>query len=92
MYAAAAAEEEEEEEVEEDFKADFARGRQAGKRAQCCMSTFSEEPHEGWSVRKRYLGPMISPSKKVVRVGWSSVRPGVGEQRLVCEVCIGIVW
>jgi len=27
-------------------------------------------------VRKRCLGPIISPSKKVVRVGWSSVRPG----------------
>lgn len=26
-------------------------------------------------VLKRYLGPMTSPSKKVVSVGWSSVRP-----------------
>lgn len=58
--------------------ADFARGRQAGKRAQCCRSTFSEEPQEGCVVLKRYLGPIISPSKKVVRVGWSSVRPGGG--------------
>ena len=63
--------------VEGDFEAAFAKGRQAGKRAQCCRSTFSEEPQVGWVVLKRCFGPpMISPSKKVVRVGWSSVRPG----------------
>lgn len=57
--------------------ADLAKGRKAGKRDQCWRSIFSEEFQDGWEVRKVYFGPTISPVKKVVRVGWSSVRPVV---------------
>ncbi len=59
----------------EEALAALASGFQAGKRAQCCRSIFSLLFQEAWEVRKRCLGPMISPEKKVVRVGWSSVKP-----------------
>lgn len=65
---------EEEELVVEDLT-ERASGLKAGKRDQCWRSIFSVEFQEGWVVRKLCLGPTISPVKKVVRVGWSSVRP-----------------
>ncbi|RYP61514.1 hypothetical protein DL769_007670 [Monosporascus sp. CRB-8-3] len=42
---------------------------------QWLRSIFSVAPQLGCCVRKPYLLPMISPSKYVVSVGLSSVRP-----------------
>ena len=53
----------------------LAKGSHGGNRAQCSRSIFCSVFHDGCSVRKWYLSPTISPSKKVVSVGWSSVRP-----------------
>ena len=53
----------------------LAIGLYASNRPQCCRSTFSLEPHSGCCVMKVYLVPIISPSKYVVRLGWSSVKP-----------------
>ena len=58
----------------------FAISWKAAKRAQCCKSTFSLLPQLGFEVLNMCLEPMISPSKKVVNVGWSSVSPGVGRK------------
>lgn len=56
--------------------------RKGGKRDQCCRSILGVEWRVGLVVRKAWCGPMSSEWKKVVRVGWSSVRPGE-ERRLV---------
>ena len=49
--------------------------RKGGKRDQCCRSIFGVEWRVGLVVRKAWWGPISSEWKKVVRVGWSSVRP-----------------
>jgi hypothetical protein len=57
------------------FRACSWNGRNALNFAQCCRSTLSVEPQSSCCVRNEYLEPIISPSKYVVRVGLSSVRP-----------------
>ena len=52
--------------------------RKGGKRDQCCRSIFGVEWRVGLVVRKAWWGPISSEWKKVVRVGWSSVRPRMG--------------
>lgn len=57
------------------FFADLVKGRNAWNFDQCVKSTLSVDPQSSCCVRNEYFDPIISPSKYVVRVGWSSVKP-----------------
>lgn len=68
------------------LRACLANGRKAVNLDQCERSIFSVAPHAGFCVMKPYLVPMISPSKYVVRVGWSSVRPATETKCHVSDI------
>ena len=62
--------------------------RNAVNLLQWFMSILSVAPQSGCCVRKPYLLPMISPSKYVVRVGLSSVRPVVPP--ILCQCIVSL--
>lgn len=59
----------------EPLRACLEYGRKAGNLDQWDRSVLSLAPQLSCFVMKPYLFPMISPSKYVVSVGWSSVSP-----------------
>jgi uncharacterized membrane protein YccF (DUF307 family) len=49
-------------------------------------------PHSSFRVMKLCFVPIISPSKKVVKVGWSSVKPKEGRIQPRSEQLYTVIW